>query len=491
MSRLASLRQVLRSLRRSRGFSAAVIATLALGIGANSAIFSLVNGILLKPLPFPQASRIAELQENPFPEVGSAKFAFWRQRSTLFEDVSAHWLDHINLTGGDRPELVAAGLASADFFHLYGASVLYGRTFTAEEDRPGGGHVVVLSERLWRDRYAADPAIVGKSISLGDVPHTVIGVLGSFDTELFDQAPDLWVPFQIDPAGQTKDGRLCYVTARLRPGVTLDAARAQIHVLAQEYERVHPPGIRLRDTSTVQPLIAAVSGEVRLPLLILAGAVGLVLLIACANVASLLLARSAGRSREFAIRAALGGTRLQIVRPLLAETGVLSLAGGALGLGLGLAGVRAFVALYPLQPLGAGAGTAGLPRIAGPSAIAIDWRVLLFTVAASILTGILFGLFPALGVSCADLGTALKESGNQSGRGVRNARVRSLLVTGEIALALVLLIGAGLLIRTMIALREVKPGFDARNVLTMQMSVAEGRRPRTSTPTAFQENGCW
>jgi len=200
-----------------------------------------------------------------------------------------------------------------------------------------------------------------------------------------------------------------------------------------------------------------------------------VLLIACANVASLLLVRSAGRGREFAILAALGATRRHIVRQLLAETGVLSLAGGALGLGLGLAAVRAFVTLYPLQPLGAGAGTAGLPRISDPSAIAIDWRVLSFTVAVSILTGMLFGLFPALQVSRADLALALKESGNQAGRGVRHARVRSLLVIGEIALALVLLIGAALLIRTSIALREVNPGFDSQSVLTMQMSVAEGR----------------
>ena len=453
-----------------------MIATLALGIGANSAIFSLVNRVLLKPLPFPEAHRIVELQESSLSAVvGAPRFSFWRQRSTLFQDVSANWLDHLNLTGVERPELVAAGLASADFFRLYSVPVLYGRTFTPDEDRPGGGHVVVLSDRIWRDRYASDPAIVGRSISLGDIPYTVTGVLGSFDAELFDQAPDLWVPFQIDPTGQIKDGRLCYVTARLKPGVTLDAARAQIRTLAQDYERLHPSGIRRRDDSNVLPVIEAISGEVRLPLLILAGAVGLVRLIACANVASLLLARSAGRGQEFAIRAALGATRLQIVGQLLTETGLLSLAGGALGLGFGLAGVRAFVALYPLQPLGAGAGTAGLPRISDPSAIAIDWRVLSFTVAVSILTGMLFGLFPALQVSRADLAVALKESGNQAGRGVRHARVRSLLVIGEIALAMVLLIGAALLIRTSIALREVNPGFDSHNVLTMQMSVAEGR----------------
>jgi predicted permease len=333
----------------------------------------------------------------------------------------------------------------------------------------------VLSEHIWRERFASDPRIIGKTISLGHTPYTVIGVLARFDAERFDQPPEVWVPFQIDATGEGKDGRLCYVTARLKPGVTLGAARAELRAMADEYERLRPSGARQNDTSTVEPLIQAISGALRLPLLVLAGAVSLVLLIACANVASLLLVRSAGRNREIAIRTALGATRREIVRQLLTECAALSFAGGTLGLGLGLMGIRAFIALYPQNPLGAGPGAVGLPRIGDPSSIPIDWRVLGFTAAVSILTSAFVGLFPALRASRADLNLALKDGGGQSGRGIQHARMQSLLVTGEIALALVLLIGAGLLIRTSLALRGVNPGFDPHNVLTMQMSVSEAR----------------
>ncbi len=236
-----------------------------------------------------------------------------------------------------------------------------------------------------------------------------------------------------------------------------------------------PSHVQPRWPTTIVPVVDAMAGDVRLPLIVLGGAVGLLLLIACANVAGLLLARSAGRTREIAIRTALGATRRQIVRQLLTESAVLSFAGGAFGLVLGVAAVRAFVALYPQNPLGAGAGTVGLPRIANASAVGIDWRVVSFTAGVSILTGILFGLLPALRASRADVNVALKEGGNQSGRGIQHTRVRSLLVTGEIALALILLVEAGLLIRTSLALRSVDPGFDSHNVLTMQMSVAEAR----------------
>jgi putative ABC transport system permease protein len=268
------------------------------------------------------------------------------------------------------------------------------------------------------------------------------------------------------------------VTARLKRGIMLETAQADARAALQDYRRMFPTGVQPRWPSTVQPLSDALSAGVRTPLLVLAAAVGLVLLIACANIASLLLARTAGRRRELAIRTALGASRREIVAQLLTESATLSLAGGVLGLGLGLTAVRAFVALYPLEPLGAGAGVVGLPRIGDPSAITIDWRVLCFTIAVSMLTGILFGLFPALRSSRTDLSVALKESGNQSGRGVDRARLRSLLVIGETALAVALLIGAGLLIRTLIALRAVNSGFDASNVLTMQMSVAEARLMR-------------
>ena len=305
----------------------------------------------------------------------------------------------------------------------------------------------------------------------------MVGVLASFDALQFDQPPEVWVPFQIDPTGQVKDGRLCYVTARLKPGVALRERRpeAEIHTLAEEYERLHPSGARQRDTSTVEPLVQAISGGLRLPCCSFWPApVSLVLVIACANVASLLLARSTGRKREIAIRTALGATQREIGRQLLTESAALSAAGGALGLGLGLTAVRSFSPRCTRRtPWALARERSGSRASAIASAFTIDWRVLCFTAAVSIMTGVLFGLFPALRASRADLNLALRESESRSARGVLDARMRSLLVTGEIALAVVLLIGAGLLIRTSLALRAVNPGFDSHNVLTMQMSVSE------------------
>jgi putative ABC transport system permease protein len=416
-------------------------------------------------------------------------FNLWRDQTSQFQDVSAHWLDHVNLTGGPDPELIPAARVTADFFHLYGAPVLYGRTFTSEEARPNSADVVVLSHELWIRRFGGAPEIIGKTISLGDLPYTVIGILGpNFDAEQFDERPDVWIPFQIEPGSLATDARLCIVTGRLRPGATIETARADLQRLADDYRRTGAMGPMAG--FTVQRLRDAMVGDVRPTLLVLAGAVGFVLLIACANVASLLLARAVGRKRELGIRAAVGASRGRIIRQMLTESVGLSLVGGALGVVLGTIGIRAFLAIYPSTPLGVTLNPVNIPRIGqAGSAVTLDWRVLSFTILVSLITGVLFGLLPALQASSADLSTALKESSGRSGTGFRQSKTRSILVISEMTLALVLLVGAALLIRTSIALHSVKPGFDSHNVLTMQMSLAGARFQQTSGVAQLVRNG--
>ncbi len=483
---LEDLRRSLRMLRQNPGFTIAALGALALGIGANTAIFSVVNTVLLKPLSAPDADRIVEFENTTagasYSAASPRNFNFWREQTTQFQDVSAHWLDHVNLTGGPNPELIPAARVTVDFFRLYGAPVLYGRTFSSDEGRPKGGNVVVLSHNLWIRRFAGDPQVVGKTISLGDAPYVVVGILGpNFDSEQFDESPDVWVPFQIQPGSQESDGRLCIVTGRLKPGATIETARADLQRVADEYRRTFPAAIGPTGGFTVQRLRDAMVGDIRPTLLVLVGAVGFVLLIACANVASLLLARAVSRKREIAIRAAVGASRGRIIRQMLTESVALSLMGGALGVVLGTAGIRAFLAIYPTTPLGVALNPVNIPRIGqSGSAVTLDWRVLLFTVLVSLITGVLFGLLPALQASSTDLSAALKESSGRSGTGFRQSKTRSILVVSEMTLALVLLIGAALLIRTSIALRSVKPGFDSHNVLTMQMSLAGARFQQTS-----------
>ncbi len=439
---LKDLRHSFRTFVKSPSFTITAVAAIALGIGANTAIFSVVNTVLLKPLPYPDADRIVQLEEMyggvGSQTVGPKSFNIWRQQTTAFQDISAHWLDHVNLTSGPNPELLPAALVSSRFFRLYGAPVLHGRTFTSDEDRPGGGHVVVLGYNIWTQRFAADPGIVGTTISLGDVPYVVVGILGPFDAEQFDQPPDLWVPFQINPDINGKDSRLCLVTARLKPGVTLEMAKAELQLIAAR--RASPAVLRPKDGNTAVPLRDALVGDVRLPLFVLTGAVAFVLLIACANVANLLLVRATGRRREIAIRAAIGAGRGRIIRQLLTESAALSLLGGALGLALGTAGIRAFLTLYPRTPLGPSpVNPINIPRIGeAGAAVTLDWRVLVFTVLVTLLTGVLFGVLPALQVSRADLNAPLKEGGGRSGPGFGQTKTLSLLVICEITLAVIL-----------------------------------------------------
>jgi putative ABC transport system permease protein len=469
---LGDLRYSFRVLIANPAFTFTAIAALALGIGANTAIFTVVNAVLLKPLSYPDPDRMVQLMntgpDGQWAGASPTKFNNWRAQTNVLQDVTAYDFGGpgFNLTGA-VPEQVHGIHVSEAYFRLFGAPIMLGRTFTPQEDSPNGGKVVVIGYGLWQRKFGGNPNIVGAALSLGNEPYTILGVLGqSFQS---DPVADIWLPFQIDPSS-TNQGHYFLTAARLKPGVTLAQANAQLKLAYDEFRRrwtLADP----KASFAVQPLRDSIVGDARSSLLILLGAVGFVLLIACANVANLLLVRATGRKREFAIRAAMGAGRARIIRQLLTESIVLSVTGGILGLILGYAGVRALLAVSP----------ADLPRIGENGAlVGVDWRVLLFTLGISLFTGILFGLFPSIGASRPDLNTTLKESSNRSGTGFRQSKMRSLLVISEVSLALILLIGAALLIRTFIALRHVNPGFDPHDILTLEMSLTGDRFQKTA-----------
>jgi putative ABC transport system permease protein len=469
------LRYAVRMLLRSPGFTLTAVMALALGIGATTAIFSVVNKVLLEPLPYPEPDRLVAL--NLHSPRGTSyglavpEFMAMRGQTETLQDATAYDFGGpgINLTGVDTPEQLKGIHVSANYFKLFGAPIELGRTFSAEEDLPHGPHVVVISDGLWHSHFAADPNMVGKTISLGGEPHVVIGVVGpGFKV---DPPTDIWLPLQADP-NSTSNAHYLLGAARLKRGATVAKANAGLKLTADKYRRTFTTTVIPPDASFgVTPLRDLQVSGVRASLFVLLGAVAFVLLIACANVANLLLARATLRKREIAIRAALGAGRGRMIRQLLTESVLLSLAGGALGLFIGYYGVHALLAI----------NSANIPRIGEHgSAVTVDWRVLVFTLAVSVLTGILFGLIPAFSASRSDLNVTLKESSSRSGSGFRQNKARSILVVTEIALALVLLIGAALLIRTFLAMRTVDPGFDPHNVITMQMSLTGSRFDQTA-----------
>ena len=463
------LKHAVRMFSKSPAFTFAAVAALALGIGANTAIFSVVDAVLLQPLPYPAPDRMVlfgvRSPQGRGVAASPAKFAHWRRDTAVAQDVAAFTTGFMNFTGGQFPEQLKSAQVSASFFRLFGARTVLGRTFTAEEDLPNAGHYVVISKTLWQHRFDSDAQVLGKSISLGGDPYTVVGVLDDFSFSDLGTTPDVLVPFQLDP-NATDHAHYFTVAGRLRPGLTLAQANAELERSTKEFRAAFPNAIAENSAFYVVPIGEALVANVRKSLYVLLGAVAFVLLIACANVANLLLAQAAGRKREIAIRTALGGSRGRIIKQLLTESVVLSLAGGALGLALGAVGIRALLAV----------NTAGLPRLDGSgSMVRMDWRVLLFTLIVSLVTGILFGLIPALTSARADLSATFKEGSTRSGSGFRQNKVRSVLIVTEIALALVLVVGSALLIRTVVALGRVDPGFDAHNVLTMRMSFGEQR----------------
>ena len=481
---LRDLKHSLRMFVQSPAFTLAAVAALTLGIGANTAIFSVVNAVLLKPVAVPDPERVVVFMNvsprGSGPAASPAKFAHYRQQTEFVQDVSAFNTGVMNYTGGTFPEQLKSGRVSADFFKLTGAPLLLGRTFTPEEDSPKGPRVTVIARHLWETRFNSDPNIVGKSISLGGEPYTIVGVLGEFDFREFGPTPQVWVLFQFDP-NTTDQGHYFQAMARLKPGVTLQQANARMGDSAKAFRAKFPQALGPQNSfglKSIRDMI--VRDDVKRSLLIYGGAVSFVLLIACANVANLLLVRATGRRREIAIRAAIGGSRGRIIRQLLTESVVLSLAGGILGLVVGWAGIRALLSI----------NTAGLPRVGENGAfVGMDWRVVAFTIAISLATGIIFGLIPALQSSKTDLTTTLKESSGRSGTGFRQNKVRSILVVIEVGLALVLLIGSALLIRTAVALGHVDPGFDTHNVLTLKMSLKGAQYDKAEAVEQVVRNG--
>jgi putative ABC transport system permease protein len=478
------LRFALRGLGKTPGFTIIAILVIAVGIGVNTAFFSVINTVLLKPLTYPDPQSLVELRntsvQGSFPGANIPKFNIWRQQKSIFQQVAAYDFGGagMNITGGDHPQQVQGMHVSADYFAMLGAPVITGRTFTAAEDSPHGGRVTVLSYSLWKSRFGANPNVVGSTIQLDGQPYLIVGVIDrNFVT---DTPADLWVPFQFDLTSQDM-AHFFTVAARLRPGVTVLQANAQLRLAADEYRRTYgqnslPPNGGFGTVSLQESMI----GDTRFPLLVLLGSVGFVLLIACANVANLLLARASVRKREFATRAALGAGRGQIIRQLLTESLTLSFAGGLLGLIFGFLGVRFLLAINP----------GNIPRIGEDgAAVTLDIHILLFTLGISLLTGILFGLAPAISASRPDLAMMLNENGSRSGIGFRSGRLRSVLVVSEMALTLVLVIGAALLIRTFLKLQAVAPGFETHNVISMAMSFSGDRFQTTAPVTQVIRDG--
>ena len=469
-----------RMLRRSPGFAMAATATLALGIGANTAIFSLINATLLEPLPYPAPDRIVQFWLTApnggglilsIPEVN-----ILAQQTSVFEDVAAYDFGGpgVNITAVGEPEQVKAIHVSASYFRLFGARVESGRTFTADEDRPNGGRVVVLSHGLWLRRFNADRSLVGRTISLGSEPYLVAGVLAA------DFSPDppaqIWLPLQADP-NSTGQAHYVRAAARLRRGVTIDQANALLKLMVSEFRRKFPL-FNPKAGFEAKPLRETNVRDIRTALLVLFGTVTLVLLIACSNVANLLLARAAARQREVAIRVAMGASRGRLVAQLLTESLLLSLAGGFFGLIVGTICLRALLAVNPEAVPGAG----GL-------AVSLDWRVLTFAAALSLGTTLLFGLLPALRTSRVSLAQVMQESGARAGTTHGTLKTKSFLVVIQVALSVVLVVGAGLMIRTFTALRQVRPGIDPHRILTLEMSLQGTRFRDTAAVTRLVDNG--
>ena len=460
------IRYSARNLRRTPGFTLTAIAVLALGIGTTTAVFSLVNAILLKPLPIPDPDRLVVLintdGEGYNPAASPAMFAHYRSQPMLQEVTAFTDEEVVNYTGGDVIEQWRSERVSADFFHCLGFSTLRGRTFRQEEDLPNGPSAVLISQGLWVRRFASDPATLGKTVSLNGKPYTIVGIVADNPALLeFGQETEVYVPFQLDPNSR-EHGQSFFVAARLRPGVTLQQAKERFEASATEFRAKFPGVFGPNGGFSLRTFREFFIGEVTMLLEVLLSAVGVVLLIACANVANLLLVRGAGRRREIGIRAALGATRNRIARQLLMESMLLSLVSGALGLLLGYGGIRALLI----------GNTEGLQRMGeNGTAVFLDWRLVAFALAVSVGSALLFGLFPSLHSSRIDLNSVLKDGGRW-GTGFRQGKARAVLVVSEVGLAVILLVGSALLIRTFTALYRVDRGFETRNVVTMRTLLA-------------------
>ena len=488
---LQDIRYGVRTLLKTPGFTAVAVIVLALGIGANTAIFTVVNSVLLRPLPYPDSDRLAMLWEtNPRFQIGvdtlpvtHGNFMDWREQNSVFEYVSALAVGRLNLTGGDEPERISSASVSPNFFNLMGSEPKLGRAFRDEEEKPAARKVVVISHALWQRRFAGEPGVIGEAMTLDGESYTVIGVAPEgFQFPRANDLPyfigvssptDLWRPMTLtgDFVSKKRANHQLCVISKLKPGVTREQAQTEMAAIATRLEQSYPEsnqGIGVK----VVPLSEQVVGNVRVALLVLMGAVALVLLIACANVANLLLARSSARHKEIAIRTALGASRGRVVRQLLAEALLLSITAAVAGTLLSLWGIKAMLSL----------SRQNLPRA---YEISVDVRVLGFAVAIALLTSLLFGLTPALQSSRINLSESLKEGSRGLSSGQHSSRVRSLLVISEVALSLVLLIGAGLMIKSLASLLRVDPGFKPANTLTMHITLPGSKYPTSNQQIAF------
>ena len=473
---LQDIRYGIRMMLKSPGFTLIAVLALALGIGANTAIFSVVNGVLLRSLPFPEAERLVWLdgvnQTSGITEssLSMPDYLDWRSQTDAFESMAATIDGSAILSGEDgEPERVPRSAVTASFFQTIGITPMQGRALSPEDERTGSDPVAVLSYGLWQRRFGANPNIIGNKLTISGRNVTVVGVMpAGFD---YPANAQVWSPLKLDASDERRDNRYLQVLARLKPTITLDQAQAQIDTVSSRLGQQYPEtnkgwSARLTD------LQEWTTRAIRTSLLLLLGAVGFVLLIACANVANLLLARAAARRKEIALRTALGAGRLRLIRQLLTESLLLACLGGAVGLGLSLFLTDLLIAISP----------ADVPRL---NEIGLDARVLCFTLGVVCLVGLLFGLAPALQASKSDLNDALKEGGRSSTEGRGRNNIRALLVVSEIALSLLLLIGAGLLIKSFVLLRDVNPGFDAENVLTMRIGLPAVRYAETKQKANF------
>ena len=466
---IQDFRYALRQLRKSPGFAAVAVITLALGIGFNTAIFSVVNAVLLRPLAFADASRLVRIwhvpPEKSFPgmttfPVSAANYLDWERQTQVFDHMAIYSYHGFTVTGGDKPEQLSAGAVSSGFFATLGVQPILGRVLSPEEDQPGRSHVVVLSYRLWQEHFGGNPGIVGHDINLDGQPYLVAGVMPS--NFQFPDFAKMWTPMAwTDQERAVRGEHHSIVIARLKPGVDLNRAQAEMNTISDRLQQQYPEDDKGWG-AVVVPMQQDLVSDVRPALLVLLGAVAFVLLIACVNVANLALAKTFSRQKEIAIRTALGATSVRILRQILTETVLLALSGGALGLAFAHFAVRFIVAFLA-------------DKLPHSIEVGLDSKVLIFTAVISVITGIVAGVLPAWRLTRRDVNQALKQGLGRTDADSGGHRTRSILVVSEVALSLILLIGAGLMIRSFQNLRNVNPGFDSRQVLTMSVMVSRAK----------------
>jgi putative ABC transport system permease protein len=476
---IQDFRYALRQLRKSPGFAAVAVITLALGIGFNTAIFSVVNAVLLRPLAFADASRLVRIwhvpPEKSFPgmttfPVSAANYLDWERQTQVFDHMAIYSYHGFTVTGGDKPEQLSAGAVSSGFFATLGVQPILGRVLSPEEDQPGRSHVVVLSYRLWQEHFGGNPGIVGHDINLDGQPYLVAGVMPS--NFQFPDFAKMWTPMAwTDQERAVRGEHHSIVIARLKPGVELKQAQAEMNTMSDRLQQQYPDDDKGWG-AVVVPMQQDLVSDVRPALLVLLGAVAFVLLIACVNVANLALAKTFSRQKEIAIRTALGATSARILRQILTETVLLALSGGALGLAFAHFAVRFIVAFLA-------------DKLPHSIEVGLDSKVLIFTAVISVITGIVAGVLPAWRLTRRDVNQALKQGLGRTDADSGGHRTRSILVVSEVALSLILLIGAGLMIRSFQNLRNVNPGFDSRQVLTMSVMVSRAKFPSPDQAISF------